>query len=171
MANRAHGSRRRKEWRELPAGDLSLSADTISLVSTGLPFTSAETILRIRGEFIVVPDPGATFAASDEITICSALGMVSTAATAVPATGLPGPQDVVDYPWLWWHQMKLFFQDPTPGDQAWGPHTRLVEVDTKAMRKTKPSETLALVVQNTSVLGAPPVEYLASSFRVLVALP
>ena len=171
MADRIRTPRRRKEWRELPGGDLVLTADAINLVSTGLSFTSAETVLRIRGEYLVVPTAGGTYESSDIASVSVGIGMFSQAAVDVGGVSLPGPLDDVSYPWLWWHQLKVHFQDATPGDQAWGPHTRHVGIDTSAMRKTKPLEALGLVVQNVGIGGAPPLTVLVLSCRVLVALP
>jgi len=122
------------------------------------------------GEVLVCPTAGGTFAAGDDCEITHGFAVVSTDAAAVAsAAGLPDPADEPGYPWLWWHQSRYNFQDATP-DESIGRSLQRIPFDIRSMRKVKPRETLVMVHQYTTLAGAPPMDVLEASTRVLVGL-
>ena len=91
---------------------------------------------------------------ADTIGITWGLGIVSTDAATLGATALPDPAGDSDFPWLWWGDM--FLRSHNAGhEEAWGLSAQKLEVDTKAMRRVKPSESLIWVVETSTIAGAP----------------
>ncbi len=123
------------------------------------------TILRCRGYVQAYLD--ATRQVGDIMVVTAALGIVSTDAFNLGATAFPDPADEPAYPWLWWGQMTLE-STLAAGDDAWGLSAQRLEVDTKAMRRWKPDETLTWVFQTTQVAGAPVTIIVNSDTRVLI---
>ncbi len=153
-----------KAWLALGAGSASVSTNATQ-GGTKLDFASPGTILRIRGSVYASLD--ATQQVGDEMTVTWAVGMVSTDAAAVGATALPDPADEPEYPWLWWYQMNLF-SSLAAGVNAWGTSAQLKEIDTKAMRRFKPGQSLVLFSQTTAATGAPVTRIRQNSTRVLI---
>ena len=123
------------------------------------------TILRARGYVQATMD--STKQVGDNMTLTFALGIVSTDAFGAGAGSLPDPAAEPEYPWLWWGAMDLTAQ-VAAGDDAWGSHSQRLEVDTKAMRRLNPSQSLIWVAEATSVAGAPVVEAIFGQTRVLI---
>jgi len=103
----------------------------------------------------------------DEMTLTWGLGIVSSDAFAAGVAGMPDPAGDVGYPWLWWHSMHLFSY-VAAGEEAFGVTAQRAEVDTKAMRRIKPDQTLLMLCQVSNVVGAVAVDITFGQLRVLV---
>ncbi len=168
MANRVVFAKRRKVWRTLPGGRADLTASGTTSLIAGLGFTTAETILRIRGEVLVNFDPGAVPVADDTVQIVLALGLISSDAFAGGV--FPDPADEPGYPWLYWSAHIMIATAASANNNPFAGSIR-VPVDTKAMRKVKPNETLFWAFQYGDIAGTPPLTLGVGASRVLIALP
>ncbi len=150
-----------KSWSAVPGLSANISADSTFLASGFLSFLVPATILRVRGAVQAgFRTSGLTIA--DEASIVFGLGIFSTDAVVAGAGSLPDPSQEPDYPWMWYGEIILMapVADFTP------PLTvQRLEVDTKAMRKVKPGESLVVVVQTQ---GAVAVDVSFGDIRVLV---
>ena len=140
-----------KSWVTIPAA-VNNTGSATTILGGSLAFDQAMTILRCRGHVQASMDP--TKQVADTIACTFALGVASSDAVAVGAGSLPDPVENADYPWLWWGDMFLRCHK-TLGEEAWGLTAQHMVVDTKAMRKMKPSESLFWVVQTATIAGAP----------------
>ena len=161
------GRRMDKEWRIGAPIDQQVTAIDETLLGAGvIGFTRAETILRCRS-WVAAHFDG-TQQAADRIDLTFGLGIFSTDAVAAGAASLPEPDSNAEYPWLWWGQMRLFATFAAAHGEAWGGLQQRLEVDTKAMRRVKPQQTLAWVVQSEQATGAPVTIVQFGSIRCLV---
>jgi len=167
MPNRHGGVRKNKQWSSIPGVQLNLtSAGTSGAAS--LPFTSPFTVMRMLGGFMVGPTNGGAFSAGDAMTLAFAIGVVSTDAVAAGAGSLPDPAGEPDFPWLYWKEATIFLQTATPAPGL-GAHVERVSFDIRSMRKLKPRESLASIVQYVDISGVPPVNVQINQTRVLLA--
>ena len=141
------------------------AVNATAIGANSLGFTQAETILRCRG--YVTASMDSTKQAGDEMTCTFGLGIFSSDAFALGATAMPEPSSDAVYPWLWWAQMHLH-AEITGGTEAWGLTQQILQVDSKAMRRVKPSQTLGWVVQFADAAGAPATDVVFGQVRVLV---
>ena len=105
----------------------------------------APTVIRTRGMISV------RFAVSADLTVSGAYGecIVSSDAFVAGSASVPRPFDDAD--WSGWHVWRSFcyftnFNDAT----GFGPASQEFEVDSKAMWKIRPNETLIGVVESQS---------------------
>ena len=164
-------ARRSKEWGFIASEQTALSA-TATVIIGSLAFQLPRTILRIMGEYVICPS-GATVSA-DLATIGVGLGVVSTDAAAAGGASLPDPNAEFDYPWMYVASHQMFFSAATSstageGAQGAAPSVRK-SFDVKSMRKVKPRESLALIIDYTDITGAPPLQFLNGSIRILLAV-
>ena len=130
-----------------------------------LNFAAAETVMRLLGEYAIGPRTAP--AVGDVAFVTVGIGVVSSDAAALGATALPDPADEPEYPWLYWADHALAFTATSLLDHG-QPFSLRQGFDVKSMRKIKPRESLAFVVQNTST-GDPPLRLVAGNTRVLIA--
>ncbi len=155
-----------KQWISLPG--LSDSTSTNELINaTAIDFQVPATILRIRGSGgLIMFDE--TVQAGDEIDIGIGIGIVSTDAFNAGVASLPNPLGDFEYPWLYLAQQDLVCTVAI-GDQALGSTTyRFPDVDTRAMRKIKPSQALVYVFESGGAAGAPVTNLKFPTLRVLI---
>ncbi len=165
MARQFNTPRRRKEWRSIASSQTAFTTDSATVLAT-LAFSSAPTILRMMGEYII--GCSAAPAATDSARITIAAGIVST--DAATANQLPDPDAEPEYPWLYWASHPMF-QRSTNLQELLGVSVVRAVFDVKSMRKVKPRESLAFVAQYVSVSGDPPLTLHRGVTRVLLALP
>jgi len=157
-----------KAWLKIPSSSLSITSAGTVIAAGVLNFTGPGTILRVRGDILFAF--GGVTVALDEMTFAMGLGLVSSDAAALGATAMPDPAAEADYPWLWWKEFSMFSTfaiDGTGTDHSGQLQVR-IPVDTKAMRRVKPGQTLVLTGQYVDVVGTPPVRWMVSGFRVLI---
>ena len=153
-------ARQVKEWTFIPSISLDLTAAGTSLGGS-IGFVEARTVLRCRGELVITSEAGTN---GDEALIVAALAVVSSDAFAAGAGSVPDPGAEGEYPWLWWRSVPIFVE----GNDYDSAGAARVMVDTKAMRKMKPRESLAWVVQYVDVSGTPPMKVMIAHTRVLL---
>ncbi len=155
-----------KEWASLGGLSTEVASDTTALAG-GLSFLAPGTILRIVGG-------GGLFRfdadkqIDDSLTITLGIGIVSTDAFTAGAASMPDPDDEVAYPWLWWTSFTLDSQVAAASDDAGGSLYRVPPIDSKSMRKFKPSQTLTTIIQTTGAAGAPQTIIELDNARVLI---
>ena len=132
-----------------------------------LAFTGPATILRARGFVSARMDE--TQQAGDIMRVIFALGVISTDAFVLGPTAFPDPGGNPEYPWLWWGSMHLE-SHAAAAAQAYGISNQYMEVDTKAMRKMKPGESLVWIVQTAGPAGAPVTQITFGQTRVLIGV-
>ena len=161
------------EWSAIPSSSLSITAAGTFLQPGILSFATVATIRRIRG--VILYHLEGTLAAGDLCVGASGLGIFSTDAVTAGAASLPDPNAEPEFPWLW-YRSRHFSIGPAVTNATWdqpaanGTVAEVVEVDTKAMRKVKPGQTLALVHEYVNIVGPPPLGIEAGVFRVLLGL-
>ncbi len=153
-----------KEWDAIPLVQTQLSSAG-TFLGGSLAFGVPATILRSRGYLQASMD--ATKQVGDSIDLAFGLGIISTDAFAAGGGSVPDPGDEAEYPWIWWGQMHLE-AFATGGTEPWGSSSQYIEVDTKAMRKMKPGQSLAWIVQVQGASGAPVTEITLGQTRVLI---
>ena len=158
MADRVRGMRQRKHWHSLTPSGAAFTANATAILGS---FTAGQgdpfTVLRFIGQALVVPLPGGTFAAADVARITMAVGIVSADALAVGASAMPDPDSEPDYPWLWWYSTIVVFAGASPAGDEITVHER-VHIESKAMRKVGPRQSVVMVAQYVDIGGTPPMD-------------
>ncbi len=137
------GSVHNKEWTVSCADGTDLDLAIGAVVAFNM-FTAdeAETILRTRGRIQGVQD---STMVNESATVAVGLAVVSARAVAAGAASLPRPSTEGSYPWLWYGWLLTSaFAGVNVGDSA---QSDRLEVDSKAMRKIKETEVVALVFE------------------------
>jgi len=156
-----------KQWGTIPSITIPLTADGTNL-GGALVSTTAQTVLRTMGEYII--SPTSTPTALDRCNIAVAIGVVSTDAFDAGAGSVPDPISEGDYPWIYWATHQFFFVDASV-DPANAAVAQLRQrFDVKAMRKMKPRENLVFVVEYADGTGAPAMTVQLGTTRVLIGL-
>ncbi len=148
MAGRAR-SRGTKEWAGAVFGETSLSE--VQAVLLIFAHSVQETVLRCRGNLTIIATQDA--AADDEVVAFGIIA-VSDAAAAAGGVSIPGPILNPEASWLWHQYVPLAAgSSASPLDDAIGTN-RLVEIDTKSMRRLGANESLILVGERDSTAFA-----------------
>ena len=152
-----------KQWDAAP-GLITEISTAISFESGSLAFTIPATILRWRGYVSAMFDE--TVQAGDQAVLTFGVAIVSTDAVG---SETPDPASEPSYPWIWWKEFRLdaFVASGAPMG-SWGPAAQRYELDSKAMRKIKPRESLLIIGQSTNVTGAPAILLEVGQLRVLI---
>jgi len=99
------------------------------------------------------------------------IGIVTTDAFNVGITAMPDPQAEPSFPWLYWsvHALRAEIADgaTSPADQS-GSKLERVVVDSKAMRKVRPNQSLAIMFDAINLSGTGTVAIVVPRIRVLV---
>ena len=152
-----------KQWVGVPTGSQNVTADGTFVGPGILNFLEPGTILRVRGR-IQVGFNQAGLAATDLAVLTFGLGVFSTDAVTLGVTALPDPAAEPEYPWMWYGSVAMF----SPSADTADPRIQQVlVVDTKAMRKVKPGESLAMVGQYVNSAGNPSIKVISETLRVL----
>ena len=141
---RRSGRRGAVEWGGGPFSEAAIGTTQSILAS----FTDVDpsTILRVRGQYLIKGTPDA---ATDDDVIALGLGIVSDAAAGVGGASVPGPINAPEFPWMWHNYVALSAGSAgLLGDDIGSIYRG--EIDTKAMRKLTPGETLVLVAELTT---------------------
>ncbi len=160
-------ARRAKIWSAIPGISLALTASGTSLGGS-ISFATADTVLRMMGQYIITPTSAP--AALDNARVVVAIGVVSSDAFAAGSASVPDPAGEPEYPWLYWADHPLFFSTSTTDPNS-GASTLRHSFDVRSMRKLKPRESLAMIVEYADIVGAPPLQFSTGQTRVLIALP
>ncbi len=148
----ARGMRQRKHWHGLGATSANFTANATAILG-GFSFADPATILRTIGSVVVVP--GAAVVALDLAEVVFGLALVSTDAFTAGAGSMPDPFSEPEFDWLWWK--TVYYANGRGGDGA-PDEARYVDVESKAMRKLKPGETLVMIGQYVDIVGTPALD-------------
>ena len=121
---------------------IDLAEGTQATGTTGLVANVPITVLRIRGLIGAQLDPGAT---DERVLLLFGLIVVPVPAFNVGGVSMPGPVSEDSDDWIW--QGGLWLTVGAEAGVAQEGSFGSLEIDTKAMRKMKPDEVMALVVQ------------------------
>ena len=133
---------------------VGLGSAKVAGTATGL-IVSGVTLIRTRGHLNVHFDPASI---GDVIQVAVGLGIYSSDAFAVGSTALPGPITDADYDWIWHNVMTMgpaFSATETGVDIL---SNKWVEVDSKAMRKLKPNQTVGWMLEALVLSGGGTVD-------------
>ena len=121
-------------------------------ITTVFTTTIPQTLMRLRGRIGAIID-GPT--AGD--AVCLPCGMIvgTEEQVATGITGFPNPGDDLDAEWVW-HGFLVLLAGGTADDQAGG--TDRLEIDSKAMRKMKQSQSLVFILTNEALSGTAAVD-------------
>ncbi len=164
---RATGVRMGKQWSFLGGQFTLLTVDATVIASASIDSTTAQTILRMIGEYSISPTSAPV--AGDRAAVGVGIGVVSSDAFAAGSGSMPDPSAEADYPWLYWanHTFSYAGVEPSQGGAALSVRKFF---DIKSMRRMKPRESLATVVQYVNLNGDPPLTFAMGVTRVLLGL-
>jgi len=164
MADFTRGRRMPKHWHAITGVEISMTSSAV-FAGGSLALDGPWTAIRMLGEYIIGLDAAPT--AQDACQIGVGIGVVSSDAAALGATALPDPITEPEYPWLYWTNHRFFFTSTDLLANVMGAVR--VPFDIRSMRKLKPRESLAVVVEYSDIAGAPAMQFSMSTTRVLVA--
>ena len=151
-----------KSWTDLLGISLSTAAAS-TILGTSLAFGSPATILRMRGQILLNFDAAAD---NSRQNVGIGIGIISSDAFAAGAGSVPDPLSETDYPWLWWSTIPLVNDLQIAGESLQLAVVARVEVDSKAMRKVKPGQSLAVIYQTSAAVSATNIQQ--ANIRVLI---
>ena len=153
-----------KSWSFMPAQVQAVTAAATFVPSGVLAFSIPGTILRCRVN-IMTSFNATGLTAGDNAEVIFGLGLFSTDAVVAGAGSLPDPAAEPEFPWLWFGSSIMVSPN---ADHAAAMAQQLLVVDSKAMRKFKPGETLAWVGQYVNDSGNPALNIAFGRTRVLI---
>ncbi len=120
---------------------------TTQSVLSFFSFAAANTLLRMRGDLLVTAVPNAV---NDDDTLGLGAIIVSDEARAAGGVSIPGPISSGNASWIWHRYVGLHSAtNSAASSMALGLWAR-VEIDSKAMRKMKPNDSLVLVAETST---------------------
>ncbi len=155
MARQSRGRRTDLQWDSIliKAEMRSLSSvNTFGDSSTFVTFNQPGTLMRTRGAGTVVMDPGA---AGDEMVVGLGLIIVQSDAVVAGAGSVPSPIEDAEAPWIWLRHVPLASGDASAQNGADVNQADRFEIDSKAMRKIKPGQTMTFVMDGVISGGTP----------------
>ena len=153
-----------KQWAVAPSGLNALSGDQTFFIGS-LAFSFPATILRVRGFVWAAMDQ--TKQLGDLAEVTWGLAVLSTDAVTAGVGSVPDPAGDADFPWMWWGSMQLD-SFVSAAEEVWGTTAQRQEVDTKAMRKIKPNESVLMIGQIGGSVGAPVIDVAIGKMRMLI---
>ncbi len=160
-----HGRRMTKDWSGISTAVAAFTGNA-TILAGFTPMLESGTILRMIGEYIVIPR--ATVADADVASISVGIGLVSTDAAAVGSSAMPDPASDLEYPWLYWGSHGFEFNSATLADQSGLAAISVRKsFDVRSMRKFRAGQAIAVVVEYANVAGNPPLEFVGGVTRIL----
>ncbi len=161
MANRSTGRRTDYDWTGgvFSTTEASSGSSVGAIVTIGIP----GTLTRIRGNVLVSIDGPVD---NDKVMAAAGLILVTEEQLAVGTSAIPNPADIndLDADWIW-HQWMPMLSQAVVASQMDETYFRAV-IDSKAMRRVKPTQTLVMRFGNIAQAGTPGLDYM-SGCRVL----
>jgi len=157
---RVRGRRQPVSWSGIVAGGFTaVPASSKVLLASFIPnYPGGSTVRRLRGTFLVISDQtAAPEAQNGAIGAC----VVGDTAVGVGISAIKDPvTDVSDDTWFWYHSFNFV----NPATVTEGQATRMIDIDSKAMRKVQIGDTVVFVIANASATAGLSV---AMSVRLL----
>jgi len=149
---RSSGAKRAVAWSNILTS-MSVVANSGSKTlgtSIGLSLFGGDTLIRTRGWASFHFDPTSI---ADSFNVGIALGLYSDDAFAAGAASMPGPLSDAGYDWIF-HTTRIFGPTFTATEDGTNIlHNVWLDVDSKAMRKVKPNQTLAWISEGAIISG------------------
>ena len=153
MARGSRGSGRRTDYSWGNFGDIAASIDlgfgAASFGATRFVFNVAGTVMRVRGKVGVVLDTGGVNESA--IILCGLIIVPGDMLTTPPELFTDGSDEG---PWLWQGALYVSSGAEASVDGAFPGLTANVDIDSKAMRRIKPTEQLAFVHESPASITA-----------------
>ena len=140
--------RRKVSWAGGPRGDLTITADGVSLFTVGQQATVDDlTLIRTHGELLVVMLDGSVLDAS--ISYAFGMCVVTENAFGAGVTAVPAPfADIAWDGWMVHFQGTMFSENADPLSAISSANRHVI--DSKAMRKTYATDVLVAVLETES---------------------
>jgi len=144
------------EW----SGQLGIEmamASNVGAIITVITSLQAATLLRTRGEILASIDGPVD---NDACSVACGITVVTEEQLAVGLTAVPDPAVDLDADWLWHGFIPLKAQAGTGVGASLnvvGVAHRLT-IDSKAMRKLRPTNSLVFAAKNSGLAGTPAVD-------------
>ncbi len=149
MARGRRGSGRAPDYEWFAIGTkasaIDLATGTKSLGGSALAITGPGTLVRTRGQVMLQLDAGGI---DERVLVCFGTILVTNEAFAAGAASVPGPFTDGDADWMWHGYLSV-----SSGAEGAVIDSFLVDritLDSKAMRKSKSSQTLCFVAEVAS---------------------
>ena len=156
-----------KQWGSIPAANITIAANsTVAPAAFGV--VEAQTVMRMLGEYVIGVTPATPPTLGDKVGIAVGLGVISSDAFAAVAT--PDPAAEPEYPWMYWASYCLSFNEGAAVQRTGTLGGLRVSFDIRSMRKMKPRESLAWVIQYVDIVGTPSVDIEIAHTRLLLAV-
>jgi len=149
MPQRSRGRRTDYNWTGFITVGLTIAESNTNTLGGSLTFNDAATIYRLRGQLLIRFD--GTSAGDTNIAGVGII-VVQESAVAAGAASVPNPLTDPEADFLW-HQYAPFIQ-PVTDDVGGVSSSMRIEVDSKAMRRVKDTQTLQLVASMSAATGA-----------------
>ncbi len=148
----------------MPGQAQDVTTEATSLVSGSIAFAIPGTLLRARG-LLRVSFLTTGLTADDNATMGFGLGLFATDAVAAGAGSMPDPLGEPEFPWIWYGQVLMYSPN---ADHAAPGIEQEIQIDSKAMRKFKPGQSLVIVGQYADLGGLPGLRVDVARTRVLI---
>ncbi len=145
-----------EEGIDLAIGTLAIGDNRV------VDFGAAGTVMRIHGSVLFTLDAGAI---AERVTL--AYGIIKTSAVQNVASEVPRPFTDIEDNWVLHGFTHLTSSSGAAIDENWS--SALIQVDSKAMRKVKATESLTFVVEVADSVDQTGTFDFAAAFRVLLA--
>jgi len=148
MARARSGRRTDYTWQGVTFGATLAAAGNVTQVIT-TPQASS-TVMRLRGELVASIDGPVD---NDKVAINCGIIVVTEEQVAGGASTMPSPAGDLDAEWIW-HGFLLLLSQAVVATAQLTQAARLT-IDSKAMRRIKQTQSVILIVENTSLAGTP----------------
>ena len=152
---RRSSTRRLTEWGEGPFNVLpqSITSAGVITIAGGQEATIKSTLVRIRGEISLWLEAVGTIG-DGYAEVDVGIGIVSADAFTAGAASMPSPALDKDWPWWWHSSMGAIVGFSVTESENTGPISQVrAVIDSKAMRKIAPNETVFGVVATRNEIG------------------
>ena len=164
--------RRTTLWNEGPFSQVvqAITAASNAIVGTGQTALGGVTIVRIRGELMLWLSV-ATAIGDGFTRVAAGIGIVTQDAFLAGGASLPSVIDDADWGgWMWYHAGSSIVGLSVTESENTGPLSMVrVPIDTKAMRKISPNETIFGQVSTNAEIGTATLNFQMNT-RMLVKL-
>ena len=162
--------KRRVSWHgsSIDIADLVVGTDQLVTI---IPEATLEafpnpTIVRVRGNLLVLQDSTTTAGAFGHVT----MGIIKVTAAALAGGSVPSPLTDVGNDWLWWADAQIG-EESSSSVIGRAISVERLKVDSKAMRKVGLNEALIFVATITLCEGTTVSANICGALRMLLKAP
>ena len=165
-------ARKTMVWNVGPESSAVQTSSTagLTIIDTGQVASGGVTVVRLRGEFTIWLRL-ATAIGDGFTAFALGVGVATTDAFSVGATALPSPTGDPDWGGWWYYSTYGALVSDSTTENFQGPMSAIrIPIDTKAMRKIQPNETIFAAIGLNTEIGTATADFVFRS-RMLVKLP